>query len=102
MHVFAHTTNRYMQKVLDTSEFSLFIDMDIIVTAQMTVCVVTLHKYRLLSANGYLLGITLWKEKEKRVKGRSFLEKRCRKCLVSADNLIAWSSLYRCFRPNGK
>ena len=102
MHVFAHTTSRYVQKVLDASDFSLFIDIDIIVTAQMTVCVVTLRKYRVLNANGYLLGITLLKKEEKRVKDRSFLEKRYRKCLVSADNLIAWSSLYRHFRPNGK
>lgn len=41
MHVFAHTTSRYMQEVLDTSGFSLLIGMDIVVTAQMTVCIVT-------------------------------------------------------------
>jgi len=91
-----------MQKVFDTSDFSQFIDMDIIVTAQMTVYAVTHHKYRLLNAIGYLLGITLLKEEEKKVKDRSFLEKWYRKCLVSADNLIAWSSLYHCFRPSGK
>lgn len=101
MHVFA-STGRYTQKLLDASDFSLVLDIDIIVTAQMTVCVLTLCKYRVLNANGYLLGITLLKKEEKRVKDRSFLEKRYRKRLVSADNLIAWSSLYRCFRPNGK
>lgn len=91
-----------VQKVLGASDFSLFTDLDIIVTAQMTVCVATLCRYRLMNAHGYLLGITLLKEEEKRVKDRSFLEKWYRKCLVSADNLIAWSSLCCCFRPNGK
>lgn len=100
--MYLHILQAGAQKVLDASGFSLFIDMDIIVTAQMTVCVGTLCKNRVMNAHGCLLGITLPKEEEKRVKDRSFLEKWYRKCLVSADNLIAWSSLCRCFRPNGK
>lgn len=98
-HILQEDTHR---KYLMLQAFLVYRDMDIIVTAQMTLCVVTLGKYRLLHASGYLLVIILLKEEEKRVKDRSFLEKWCRKCLVSADNLIAWSSLYRCFRPSGK
>lgn len=53
MRVSAHTTSRYTRKVLDASDFSLVLDIDVIVTAQMTVCVVTLCKYRVLNADGY-------------------------------------------------
>lgn len=42
MNVFAHTTSKYSQEILDTSDFSLSMGMDIIVAAQMTVHEVTL------------------------------------------------------------
>lgn len=101
--MYSHTLQEHThRKYLMLRAFPVYREMDIIVTAQMTLCVVTLRKYRLLNANGSLLVVILLKEEEKRVKDRSFLEKRYRKCLVSADNLIAWSSLYRCFRPNEK
>lgn len=49
----------------------------------MTVSVVTLCKhFQLLNADGYLLGITVLKEEENKVKDRSFLEKEYRKYLV--------------------
>lgn len=66
MHVFAHTAGRYTQKVVDASDFSLFINTSVIVTDRMTVGVTTLCKYRFLNASGYFLGITLLKEKRRR------------------------------------
>lgn len=43
MDVFANTTSKYTQEVLDTSDFSLFIGIDIIVSAQMTIHEVTVN-----------------------------------------------------------
>lgn len=43
MDVFANTTSKYSQEVLDTSDFSLFMGIDIIVSAQMTIHEVTVN-----------------------------------------------------------